>query len=232
MSHFNIYCISAGRPGNVPNMNEQIPGLLWIVPEAEAGEYRAFGAKVLDQHQTGLSHGRNIALDHAQQRKLWCVMTDDDLRGVRWWDGDHKIAYRPTDAAISLISGARKHGCHLAGGAVTDNTFFFKSDVSLNLYIRDGFTATSPDSPLRYDENLKLKMDYDMVLQHLDKYGRALRINRLMFLFQQRTNRGGCQQYRSPEEEAKAVAYLKEKWPGKLRDNPRRPNEVLLAWKA
>jgi hypothetical protein len=43
-----------------------------------------------------------------------------------------------------------------------------------------------------------------------------------------RANPGGAVAVRTPEVEQEAIAYLRGKWGDWIKDNPRRPNEILL----
>ena len=69
---------------------------------------------------------------------------------------------------------------------------------------------------LRYDETLPLKEDYDMVLQTMNKYRRALRSNFLNFNFAQHTNIGGCATYRTVEREKAQFELLRKKWGSRI----------------
>ena len=86
------------------------------------------------------------------------------------------------------------------------------------------------DTALRFDKSMRLKEDYDYTLQHLAANGRVARLDWILPEYQHYTNEGGAVAYRSPDEEQKAIAHLKEKWGPVIADNPKRPNEILLKW--
>lgn len=65
---------------------------------------------------------------------------------------------------------------------------------------------------LRYDEKLTLKEDVDMFLQQLKKYHKALRIDKYYFNVKAFEGVGGCQAFRSSEEEKKQFVEMQKKW--------------------
>lgn len=69
---------------------------------------------------------------------------------------------------------------------------------------------------IRYDENLPLKEDYDLAIQHLAKYRGILRVNKYHYLCEQSTNVGGCAVYRNREVEERQLNMLQHKWGSKI----------------
>ena len=83
---------------------------------------------------------------------------------------------------------------------------------------------------LYFDPEIPLKEDYELTANHIQNAGGSLRYNKFMWEFRHYTNTGGCQadDIRSQEREAEACAYLHNKYPGAFRNNPKRPNEVIM----
>jgi hypothetical protein len=227
----HVAVISAGRPLAVPAMAGHLDGLdvTWYVPHGETGEYRATGAKATVGTRT-LCQARNRALTDAGRR--WCVQLSDDLRRVEVLTVNGRREARLTGVLPRLIALAVERGARLAGGAPTANAYFARQRVNDHGFIVGDLMAVAPRTTPRFDERLRLKEDYDFTLQHLSVYGRVARWDYLLTTFDHRTNRGGAVAYRNAATEAEAIAYLMTKWPGRVVDNPRRPNEVLLRWKA
>lgn len=230
-----IYVISAGRPDAVERMNahlDTIPGsgrwLFWVVPERDAGSYEARRVNVIVDPGS-LVGARNLALDHAFAHGRACVQLSDDLKRIKALaPGAPKgveLTLRETldhlDAALddTLLT--------LAGCSPTDNLYFAKEGVSTRKFIVGDLIMVRP-TELRFDENLRLKEDYDFTLQHWATYGGAARCDFIAPSFAHYTNAGGAVAVRTAELEQETIAYLKAKWPGMVRDNPRRPNEILL----
>jgi len=63
------------------------------------------------------------------------------------------------------------------------------------------------------------------------RYSKVCRVDRLLVGFKHRSNPGGAVSYRTEKLEQETIQYLKRKYKGMIKDNPRRPNEILLAIK-
>ena len=78
-------------------------------------------------------------------------------------------------------------------------------------YIGGPFQAHLPND-IRYDERLPLKEDYDITLQHLNKYHGALRFNAYHYKCKQAEQTGGCAMYRNVLKEKEQFDLLQRKW--------------------
>lgn len=67
-------------------------------------------------------------------------------------------------------------------------------------------------NPIRYDERLPLKEDYDISLQHLNTYRGVLRVNAYHYECDQANAKGGCASYRNREREREQMELLMRKW--------------------
>lgn len=67
-------------------------------------------------------------------------------------------------------------------------------------------------NPLRYDEALPLKEDYDMTLQHQQEYGGALCFMAYHYACRQSEQTGGCATYRNIAREKRQFELLQRKW--------------------
>jgi len=67
-------------------------------------------------------------------------------------------------------------------------------------------------SSIRYDENLPLKEDYDISLEHIRTYGGCLRINYAHYEVKQAEQAGGCATYRNLKREKEQFFLLQKKW--------------------
>merc|ERR1712032_730988 len=88
------------------------------------------------------------------------------------------------------------------------------------------------NSPVRFDESLTLKEDYDFTCAHIQRHGSVLRCNRLTFEAKHYANSGGACTVRDAKgrEENRNITILLRKWPKAIRHNPMRQNEVILKW--
>ena len=231
-----VAVISSGRPGNVPAMAALVGEATWFVGVGEAPAYRAAGAPGVVE-AGALCRARNAALQAAWRGKapLPCVQSSDDLRRVEraFAPPRGKCVAEPStfaEAVNIIVARARNVGAKLAGVAPTSNPFYSRPEAPVRTaaFIVGDFCVVWPSVP-RWDERLRLKEDYDFTLQHLAAYGRVARCDQVLVTFAHRTNAGGAVAVRTPQVEQQAIAYLRAKWGSDVvRDNPRRPNEILL----
>ena len=221
--------ISHRRAANVPRMQALCGGMTWYVGEGEAQSYADQGAAEVVE-SGGLCRSRNAVLDDAFAVGLPAVELSDDMAKIEWATSSRSTVPMPFDRAAAYMLGvAEKAGARLAGAAPTANAFYFnpKRPVHLQAFIVGDFIAVRP-TDLRFDEDLRLKEDYDYTLQHLMEYGRIARCNAILAHFAHRSNKGGAVAYRTPALEQETIRALRERWPGMIKDNPRRQDEILL----
>lgn len=232
---WRIYCVSAGRPGNVPVMQAALDGwpVTWVVPADEQADYRFAGATAViavARPASGmpLGHQRNAALDDAHQAGAVCVQTDDDLRRLAVLGEDGKahparLADYLDAWALPLAVGTAR----LAGCAPTPNPMFARHRVGTAHWVMAQLFAVAP-TPLRFDPDTCPREDYDYTCQHLTEHGAVARCDQLLPTYQHWGNRGGCQTYRSDTRGAAVNELLLTRWPTYLRPNTRRPGELLF----
>ena len=206
--------------------------LTWVVPATEVGDYVTAGARAVIgvPERTGaynLPTSRNVALITAHERQQYCVEVDDDLQRILIRDGD---SWRPgtLSEAIERLTGILDEtGAKLAGVPPTSNKYFARPGVRQQAFIIGSLSVTAPN-PLRYDEDLPLKEDYDYTCRHLGKYGQVARCDDIIAEFRHYVNPGGAVSYRTDAIEYRVHSTLLERWPQYLRANPRRKHELIV----
>lgn len=225
---FWLTIISTGRPKAEDKMGAIVGPAAWYVRATDAYPVAADRIVAPD----GVSRARNAALDDAFDRGLPCVQLSDDLSRVARLgpDGEaHRLAFR---AAVRHTYDAMEFSpAKLGGAAPTSNPFFARDRVNTAAFIVGDFIVVKP-SDQRFDEELRLKEDYDFTLAHLAAHGAVARLDWLLMSFAHRTNAGGAVDDRTADVEQQAIGRLRQKWGDAIRDNPRRPNEILLNVKA
>ena len=228
MSHFTAI-ISSRRPDRVPEMQRHAPDCTWFVGNGEANDYRMNGAiKVVESG--GLCESRNAALETAFKQGLPCVQLSDDLKSIKKAHDKKNIEpYSLNKACKEMLHLGKTYKAKLVGVAPTANAFYYNplQPFKQKAFIVGDMIMVFPCDH-RFDENLLLKEDYDFTLKHLQKEGKVLRVNFILAEFAHRTNKGGAVSYRTSMLEKTCIAYLKRKWGKLIRDNPRRPDEILL----
>lgn len=230
--------ISHKRPDNVKRMTELVGPATWCVGDDEGADYADAGA--VSVVETGnLCRSRNAAIDMAQEHDahaMPCVELSDDLTKVQialWSIEKNKIVAQDCSFLIALgrvLDGMLQTGAQLAGVAPTANPFYanVEKPVHPSAFIVGDFIVIGPDTKLRFDEKMTLKEDYDYTLQHIMTHGCVARRDDVLATFLHRKNAGGACAVRTAELEQSNIAHLKAKWPQFIRDNTKRPNEILL----
>ena len=204
-----------------------------FVSEDEIVEYKNAGVDNVVVSPEGISVKRNFILDYYPIGSD-VLFLDDDISKVgeftvidgkpkstklEWNDFFKKVKY--------FFTLCRTQGIYLFGMAPTCNPLNWRKNITYNTFII-GCACGVITTDLRFDESLLLKEDYDFTLQHVKKFRRTLRIDKLWVDAKHYAKSGGCTEYRNDILEGAAVSRLKEKWGTWVRDNPRRLNEIIL----
>jgi hypothetical protein len=228
----HVAIISARRPENVESMMKFMDGIepTWYVAKGDSQDYKLAGAKNVVEGGT-LCCSRNAALDKAFKKKMTCVQLSDDLMGLGMAINKKNVAKMETIHPFldEMLDHLDQSGLKLAGINPTGNAFYFDplKPVKTSHFIIGDFCMIRP-TDLRFDEEYQTKEDYDYTMQHIQKYGGVIRSDRLLCRFKHYTNKGGAVDIRNVRVEQESIKRLKQKWGSNIKDNPRRPNEILL----
>lgn len=222
-----IAVISHERPMNVRKLLSQIKvPATFYVGHGEKRYYEMGGAtSVIESGK--LCESRNAALRDAADLGLPCLQMSDDVTKFSTLENEKAKEITFVEAVKTLKREMMEHQAQLAGIAPTNNPFFAKHRVNLKGFILGDFFINR-DTEIFFDENLRLKEDYDFTLQHLKKNGKVCRVDWLMANFKHRNNSGGAVAYRTNELEKKSIEYLKSKWGSIIGSNPRGDTEIRL----
>lgn len=195
------------------------PFVKLVVKESEAEKYIANGNDievVPDYAQGNLCRIRNYILDNFFDDCDCIVLLDDDYKGVYRWikqkkklfEGDDLIEFAESMSILCNDFGFKFWGlnCVPDKGAYREHTPFGTLQ-----YIGGPFQAHLKND-IRYDENLPLKEDYDITLQHINKYKGCLRVNFAFYEVKQAEQIGGCATYRNLSREKEQFEMLQKKW--------------------
>lgn len=196
------------------------PFVKLVVRQSDAEHYIKNGNNILivpDSAQGNIAKIRNYILDNLFDEETDCiVMMDDDCSGIYRWEEQKKIKIEGEDliefsemASILCKEYGFKHwglNCVQDKGAYREHTPFGTLQ-----FIGAPFSGHLRH-PLRYDENISLKEDYDMTLQQIKTYGGCLRLNFANYNVKQAEQQGGCATYRNNKKEKEQFELLQKKW--------------------
>ncbi len=196
------------------------PFVTLVVAEEEADDYRENGnviQVVPNSAQGNLCRIRNYILDNLFGDADCLVLLDDDCKAITYWED--QVLYEMTADQLDEFAemGAilcQEYGFHFWGvNCLTDKGAYREhTPLSTVSYIGGPFQAHLKSSRIRYDENLPLKEDYDMTLQHCHQNGGALRFNFASYKVKQAEQAGGCAMYRNTKREEEQFKALQRKW--------------------
>lgn len=149
------------------------------------------------------------------------VIVDDDMKGIYQWQNTKKqlIPTEEVDFFLQKYSQmAKDMGVYFWGMNINQDKQVYReyTPFSTTSYIGGPFQAFMKGSPLRYDERLSLKEDYDMTLQQLNEYRKVLRVNSHFYVVKQSEQSGGCASQRNYLEEERQLKLLQRKWGSKI----------------
>lgn len=171
--------------------------------------------------QGNLCRIRNYILDQELAENDVCLIIDDDLGGLFFFEGlkEYKVEAEEFLTFLEKYSlMAKDMGAKFWGVNCNSDPQCYReyTPFSTTSYIGGPFQCFLKDNDLRYDESLPLKEDYDMTLQQLNKYRVVLRVNKYHYKCEQSTNAGGCATYRNIEREKEQLRMLQKKWGTKI----------------
>ena len=182
---------------------------------------------VPDGIQGNVSRIRNYILDEEFKKgaDVVCII-DDDLKGIYHFENENGYAYKEKlvteDEFMDFIEKntilCKEFGFKLWGVNLNKDALNYKHCLPFNTkaVILGPFSCHLSDSEIRYDETLPLKEDYDLAIQHLNKYRGILRLNKYHYNCKQSVNPGGCATYRNREREEQQLKALQRKWGSKI----------------
>ena len=231
LNDIRLCVISNKRPQNVKNMETvcEPHKIYWYVGKKQKQEYENAGAYWV-KDSGGLSDSRNQAIIDSQKEKKHCLQLDDDFKKVQFINKNKKGVDWELSKAIKEMSNYINNNM-LVGVSPTNNAFYFnpKKPFSTKNFIIGSMCLINKKNKCRFDNNLKLKEDYDFTIENIYRYGSVLRMNYIMPTFQHYTNKGGAVETRNDETEKESIQKLFDKHGDKIRLNKKRKNEILMA---
>jgi hypothetical protein len=227
-----LTCISHNRQENVKQFFEKVGTsevVFFVKDEKDKQEYINNGAKKVIVSGS-LMDSRNASLDYCFSLNKICVQLSDDLEKIMVNNFTGKRTYdyvNVVDVLENIIPDFISNKCYFAGFPPTNNPFFSLKEKEYNKFIVGDFILVKPNH-LKFDNNLKLKEDYDYTLQHINKLNGTIRYGNYLNSFKHYSNKGGAVDYRTNILEQETINYLKKKWGDCIKLNSKRKNEILL----
>lgn len=196
------------------------PFVKLVVRESEAEEYRNNGNDIIvcpDSAQGNLCRVRNWILDNLYEDADCIIILDDDCKSIGRWEKQNDITFNEEELIEFCESSSvlcKELGYKFWGlNCVTDKGAYREyTPFGFLQYIGGPFQAHLKESSIRYDEDLPLKEDYDISLQHIKEHDGCLRINYAHYNVKQAEQEGGCATIRNLQKEKQQFFTLQKKW--------------------
>ena len=223
--NISICCPSYKRP--IVKTLRYIPNCKIYIDQKDEQSYSELNpnANIIicdDGIQGNVARVRNYILDKEFQNgaDVVCIV-DDDLQGIFRFDVDKQTNFGYVRNQIEDIYNfvykysiiCEEFGFKLWGVNCKSDALSYRhySPFSMSSIILGPFCCHLKNE-IRYDEKLPLKEDYDLAIQHLNKYRGILRLNFAHYICEQSTNIGGCASMRNMIREKEQFDLLQKKW--------------------
>lgn len=167
----------------------------------------------------GKGHIMNWILDNSwdEDTDAICIIDDDItcLMAHSKHDKDYEIEEEKFyDLVEHYVILAKDWGCGMFSFGLNSDRLSYDefAPFRTHAYMDGAFQGFIRNDGLRYDEDLIIKEDVDMFLQQIKKYHKALRIEKYYLKKKSFEGTGGCQEFRSSEEEKREFKMMQKKW--------------------
>lgn len=214
------------------NSDEELDEAVEIYENSNAG------VKVIGLKTKGIPSARNAIIEHFPGG-THIIMLDDDVEEVLTLKPDPIMIKNTVEKMNPLeieqfwlraFMVCEKNNSKLWGIYPINNPFYMSQKINSRGFII-GTMFGVITGKLRFDPLLKLKEDYDFTLKHILEYKKVCRFDYITLKAGHYTNDGGCVQQRKENTglEKECCDRIMSKYPGLLKRNPKRENEILIA---
>jgi hypothetical protein len=180
----------------------------------------------------GLANVRNFITEY-YPLGTEVVSLDDDISNFMQLNqaGDKLVPLRNLHRVIEDgFKLCKKLNYHMWGLSPVKNAFFMKNQISTNLKFIIGNCYGFINRRIKVHSDFK--DDYELSLENSVRDGGVIRFNNIVATTKLGAKGGNdltAEQRAKQKEHKDFIEFLKKKYPGLVRDNPRRPMEILLS---
>jgi glycosyltransferase involved in cell wall biosynthesis len=229
---------SKNRAGNTTT-NKVLPNIgTFFVPESEVHQYSYIKNVIgVPKEVKGITETRNWILKNTSEK--WVVFLDDDVKFCGWtklekrnakriderdegfWAEQFLIAFDLTEQVGFKMFGLKTESA--------PRSVYPYKPINFKTYLTASCMGMINDGEFYFDENFKVKEDYEICLRHIVKYGGIVGIRYLHWENEHWTTEGGCKDYRTIDMERDAIKKLNKLYPGMIRNAKRQANTFTIA---
>ena len=228
---------SKNRAGDTTT-NKILPNIgTFFVPLSQVHQYSYIKNVVgIPNEIQGITNTRNWILKNTKEK--WVVFLDDDAKNVGYTKLEKtqakKIEIRDEgfwiEEFLKAFDLTEQLGYKMWGvktEAAPRSVYPFKP-ILTKTYLTASCMGMVNDGEFYFDENFKVKEDYEICLRHIVKYGGILGIRYLHWENEHWVTEGGCKDYRTIDMERKAIKDLNKLYPNMIRSAKRKANQFTI----
>lgn len=229
---------SKGRAGLTKTQKVLKYSGVFYVPKSEAHQYKPFVRNLVEVPNSiqGITATRNWILKNTKEPRV--VMIDDDVKTCGYTKlGDrksHKKEIKNEDFWIAefwRLFDFTEQLKYKIWGVRTESSprgTYPYTPVLFKSYVTASCMGIINDGSYYFDEDFKVKEDYEICLRHIKNEGGILSCKYLHWENDHWTQDGGCKDYRTVDMERDAIKKLIKMYPGMISGAKRKANEFTI----
>jgi hypothetical protein len=209
----------------------------FFVPESEIHQYSYIKNVItVPKEIQGITATRNWILKNTDDK--WVVFLDDDAKNIGYvklgenksfhikikdegfWAEEFLKAFDITEQLNYKLWGLKTESA--------PRSVYPYKPILTKTYLTASCMGIVNDGEFYFDENFKVKEDYEICLRHIKKYNGILGIRYLYWENEHWVTDGGCKDYRTVNMEKDAIKKLVKMYPGMIKNAKRKANQFTI----
>lgn len=228
---------SKNRAGETTT-NKILPNIAtFFVPESEVHQYSYIKNVVpVPNNVQGITATRNWILKNTTEK--WVVFLDDDAKNVGYTKmgrtqakkvdvKDENFWFNEFLKAFDLCEQMGFKMWGVKTESAPRSVYPYKP-ILTRTYLTASCMGLVNDGEFYFDEDFKVKEDYEICLRHILKYGGILGIRYIHWENEHWITEGGCKDYRTIDVERDAIKRLIQMYPNMIKSAKRKANEFTI----
>jgi hypothetical protein len=228
---------SKNRAGNTTT-NKVLPNLAtFYVPESEVHQYSNIRNVIgVPNEVKGITSTRNWILKNTKEQRV--VFLDDDVKVYGYTEllerngKQHNINDEGfwAEEFIKAFDLTEQVGFKMWGLKTESalRSLYPYKPILFKTYLTASCMGMINDGEFYFDEDFKVKEDYEICLRHIVKYGGIFGIRYLHWQNEHWKTDGGCKDYRTIDMERDAIKRLAKMYPGMIAKAKRKANAFTI----
>lgn len=226
---------SKGRAGKTTTDKIFKNTATFFVPKSEYHQYKDLVKNVVSipNNIQGITKTRNWILNYTDETRV--VMIDDDIKKLGYVKRNERnvnhISLKNEDFWIDEFTKyfeLTEQLNYKIWGVTTDDSTrsaYSYKPIMFKTYALGSIMGIVNDKEYMFDEEFKVKEDYELCLRHIKEKGGILGIKYLYWANHHYKEDGGCKDYRTVKMEKECIKKLIDKYPGMIAKIKRKNSE-------